>query len=88
MHWLSYFVFLAQVTRPVPFPCFGVLKKEKHVLLPSVQDIVIEQGKSSASFPCSNIQDVILFHSFEFYRIKLTFIIARQGLLLELNSEH
>ncbi|KAJ0031446.1 hypothetical protein Pint_13556 [Pistacia integerrima] len=35
-----------KVTRPVPFPCFGVLKKEKHVLLPSVRDIVIEQGKS------------------------------------------
>ncbi|XP_038879986.1 uncharacterized protein LOC120071681 isoform X2 [Benincasa hispida] len=32
------------VTRPVPFPCFGVLKKEKHVLLPSVADIIIEQG--------------------------------------------
>ncbi|KAJ0090854.1 hypothetical protein Patl1_13649 [Pistacia atlantica] len=35
-----------KVTRPVPFPCFGELKKEKHVLLPSVRDIVIEQGKS------------------------------------------
>ncbi|KAL0558583.1 hypothetical protein IC582_003160 [Cucumis melo] len=33
-----------KVTRPVPFPCFGVLKKEKHVLLPSVADIIIEQG--------------------------------------------
>lgn len=33
-----------QVSRPVPFPCFGVLKKEKHVLLASVADIVIEQG--------------------------------------------
>ncbi|XP_024959314.1 uncharacterized protein LOC112500193 isoform X1 [Cynara cardunculus var. scolymus] len=33
-----------QVTKPVPFPCFGVLKKEKHVLLPSVADVVIEQG--------------------------------------------
>ncbi|TYK10003.1 uncharacterized protein E5676_scaffold16G001340 [Cucumis melo var. makuwa] len=32
-----------KVTRPVPFPCFGVLKKEKHVLLPSVADIIIEQ---------------------------------------------
>ncbi|KAE8675979.1 Transcriptional factor B3 family protein / auxin-responsive factor AUX/IAA-related isoform 1 [Hibiscus syriacus] len=32
-----------RVTRPVPFPCFGVLKKEKHVLLPSVADVVIEQ---------------------------------------------
>lgn len=38
------FSFGFQVARPVPFPCFGVLKKEKHVLLPSVRDIVIEQG--------------------------------------------
>ena len=40
----TYYI-LIQVIRPVPFPCFGVLKKEKHVLLPSVADIVIEQGK-------------------------------------------
>ncbi|CAB4288107.1 unnamed protein product [Prunus armeniaca] len=33
-----------KVTKPVPFPIFGVLKKEKHVLLPSVADVVIEQG--------------------------------------------
>ncbi|KAF3439722.1 hypothetical protein FNV43_RR18000 [Rhamnella rubrinervis] len=33
-----------KVTKPVPFPCFGVLKKEKHIVLPSVADIVIEQG--------------------------------------------
>ncbi|XP_061354979.1 uncharacterized protein LOC133299525 [Gastrolobium bilobum] len=33
-----------KVTRPVPFPCFGVLKKEKHVLLHSVADVVVEQG--------------------------------------------
>ncbi|XP_062091196.1 uncharacterized protein LOC133797337 isoform X2 [Humulus lupulus] len=33
-----------KVTRPVPFPFFGALKKEKHILLPSVADIVIEQG--------------------------------------------
>lgn len=39
-----------KVTRPVPFPCFGVLKKEKHVLLPSVQDIVIEQGYLQSLF--------------------------------------
>ncbi|TMW86135.1 hypothetical protein EJD97_021905 [Solanum chilense] len=32
------------VTRPVPFPCFGDLKKEKYVLLPSVADIAVEQG--------------------------------------------
>ncbi|KAH7574524.1 hypothetical protein ACOSP7_008644 [Xanthoceras sorbifolium] len=39
-----------KVTRPVPFPCFGVLKKEKHVLLPSVRDIVIEQGYLQSLF--------------------------------------
>lgn len=33
-----------KVTKPLPFPCFGVLKKEKHVLLPSVADILIQQG--------------------------------------------
>ncbi|KAG5133085.1 hypothetical protein JHK82_024273 [Glycine max] len=33
------------VTRPVPFSCFGVLKKEKHVLLHSIADVVIEQGR-------------------------------------------
>lgn len=30
----------------MPFPCFGFLKKEKHVLLLSVADVVIEQGKA------------------------------------------
>nr|XP_029122615.1 uncharacterized protein LOC105052201 isoform X3 [Elaeis guineensis] len=39
-----------KVIRPVPFPCFGVLKKEKHVLLPSVADIVIEQGYLQSLF--------------------------------------
>ncbi|KAK9099590.1 hypothetical protein Syun_026635 [Stephania yunnanensis] len=33
-----------KVVRPVPFPCLGTLKKEKHVLLPSVADVIIEQG--------------------------------------------
>ncbi|XP_009766414.1 uncharacterized protein LOC107824108 [Nicotiana tabacum] len=33
-----------KVTKPVPFPCFGDLKKEKYVLLPSVADIIVEQG--------------------------------------------
>uniref|UniRef100_A0A803NT87 DUF7642 domain-containing protein n=1 Tax=Cannabis sativa TaxID=3483 RepID=A0A803NT87_CANSA len=33
-----------KVARPVPFPFFGALKKEKYILLPSVADIVIEQG--------------------------------------------
>ncbi|KAF5481649.1 hypothetical protein F2P56_002286 [Juglans regia] len=39
-----------KVTKPVPFPCFGVLKKEKHVLLPSVADLVIEQGYLQSLF--------------------------------------
>lgn len=60
LHWL-YFFPLAQVTRPVPFPCFGVLKKEKHVLLPSVRDIVIEQGKSFGVIPSLyNIQGAVV----------------------------
>ncbi|KAF7837558.1 uncharacterized protein G2W53_006040 [Senna tora] len=39
-----------KVTRPVPFPCFGVLKKEKHVLLRSVADVVVEQGYLQSLF--------------------------------------
>ncbi|TQD93700.1 hypothetical protein C1H46_020704 [Malus baccata] len=36
--------------KPVPFPIFGVLKKEKHFLLPSVADVVIEQGYLQSLF--------------------------------------
>ncbi|CAI9100781.1 OLC1v1037953C4 [Oldenlandia corymbosa var. corymbosa] len=39
-----------KVTKPVPFPCFGVLRKEKHIVLPSVADIVIEQGYLQSKF--------------------------------------
>lgn len=39
-----------KVTKPVSFPCFGVMKKEKHVLLPSVADIVVEQGYLQSFF--------------------------------------
>ncbi|XP_057967438.1 uncharacterized protein LOC131157368 [Malania oleifera] len=39
-----------KVKKPVPFPCFGVLKKEKHVLLPLVADIVVEQGYLQSLF--------------------------------------
>ncbi|KAM5547162.1 hypothetical protein ABKV19_001588 [Rosa sericea] len=39
-----------KVTKPVPIPFFGVLKKEKHVLLPSVADVVIEQGYLQSLF--------------------------------------
>ncbi|KAL3623566.1 hypothetical protein CASFOL_032382 [Castilleja foliolosa] len=39
-----------KVKRPVPFPCFGVLKREKHILLPSVANVVIEQGYLQSLF--------------------------------------
>uniref|UniRef100_A0A5B6ZSM2 DUF7642 domain-containing protein n=1 Tax=Davidia involucrata TaxID=16924 RepID=A0A5B6ZSM2_DAVIN len=45
-----------KVVRPVPFPCFGVLKKEKHVLLPSVADIVVEQGYLQSLFGVYSIR--------------------------------
>lgn len=45
-----------KVTRPVAFPCFGVLKKEKHVLLPSVSDIVVEQGYLQSRFGIFSIR--------------------------------
>ncbi|KAK3034525.1 hypothetical protein RJ639_032514 [Escallonia herrerae] len=45
-----------QVTKPVPFPCFGVLKREKHVPMPSVADIVIEQGYLQSLFDVYSIR--------------------------------
>ncbi|XP_077236428.1 uncharacterized protein LOC143877961 [Tasmannia lanceolata] len=39
-----------KVTRSVLFPSFGVLKKEKHVLLPAVSDIIVEQGYFQSHF--------------------------------------
>ncbi|XP_073157475.1 uncharacterized protein [Henckelia pumila] len=39
-----------KVKKPVAFPCFGFLEKEKYVLLPSVADIVIEQGYLQSLF--------------------------------------
>ncbi|KAL1532917.1 hypothetical protein AAHA92_32869 [Salvia divinorum] len=45
-----------KVRRPVSFPCFGVLKKEKHVLLLSVADVVIEQGYLQSLFGVYSIR--------------------------------
>lgn len=45
-----------KVTKPVPFPCFGVLKKEKHVLLSCVADVVIEQGYLQSRFGVYSIR--------------------------------
>ncbi|XP_073034637.1 uncharacterized protein [Primulina eburnea] len=39
-----------KVRKPVAFPCFGFLEKEKYVLLPSVADVVIEQGYLQSLF--------------------------------------
>lgn len=48
--YLTQHAIVYKVTRPVPFPCFGVLKKEKHIVLPSVADVVIEQGYLQSLF--------------------------------------
>jgi len=45
-----------KLVRPVPFPCFGVLKKEKHIPLPSVADVVIEQGYLQSLFGVYSIR--------------------------------
>ncbi|KAJ4958741.1 hypothetical protein NE237_025852 [Protea cynaroides] len=45
-----------KVTRPVPFPCCGVLKKEKYVLLPSVADVIVEQGYLQSLFGVYSIR--------------------------------
>jgi hypothetical protein len=37
---------IIQVNKPVAFPCFGVSTNEKYVILPSVSDVVVEQGTS------------------------------------------
>ncbi|KAK4785172.1 hypothetical protein SAY86_001861 [Trapa natans] len=48
--YITPYAIVYKATKPVSFPCFGVLKKEKHVLLPSVADILIEQGYFQSLF--------------------------------------
>ncbi|KAE9604652.1 hypothetical protein Lalb_Chr11g0074061 [Lupinus albus] len=48
--YLTHNAIVYKITRPVPFPCFGVLHKEKHVLLHSVADVVVEQGYLQSRF--------------------------------------
>ncbi|CAI9766601.1 unnamed protein product [Fraxinus pennsylvanica] len=45
-----------KVKRPVPIPFLGFLKKEKYVLLPSVADVVIEQGYLQSQFGVYSIR--------------------------------
>ncbi|KAI3898059.1 hypothetical protein MKX03_028617 [Papaver bracteatum] len=61
---------LPYVVKPVAFPCFGVLKKEKHILLPSIADIVIEQGVRRSSSDDVHIHGVA--NPREFRKVVLT----------------
>ncbi|KAL3535494.1 hypothetical protein ACH5RR_003955 [Cinchona calisaya] len=45
-----------KVIKPDLFPCFGLLKKEKHIVLPSVADIVVEQGYLQSMFGVYSIR--------------------------------
>ncbi|XP_015698444.1 uncharacterized protein LOC102703916 [Oryza brachyantha] len=45
-----------KVTKPVTFPCFGALRNEKHVVLHSVSDIIIEQGYLQSLFGIYSIR--------------------------------
>ncbi|XP_039802350.1 uncharacterized protein LOC120666544 isoform X6 [Panicum virgatum] len=43
------------VNKPVAFPCFGVFK-EKYVILPSISDVVVEQGYLQSFFGVYSIR--------------------------------
>jgi len=45
-----------KVNKPVAFPCFGVFKKEKYVILPSISDVVVEQGYLQSFFGVYSIR--------------------------------
>ncbi|KAL6622484.1 hypothetical protein ACP70R_032363 [Stipagrostis hirtigluma subsp. patula] len=45
-----------KVNKPVAFPCFGVSKNEKYVILPSISDVVIEQGYLQSFFGVYSIR--------------------------------
>ena len=38
------YIVLLQVEKPIFLPCFGLYRREKHILLPLVTDVAIEQG--------------------------------------------
>ncbi|CAN6329528.1 unnamed protein product [Urochloa humidicola] len=45
-----------KINKPVAFPCFGVFKKEKYVILPSISDVVVEQGYLQSFFGIYSIR--------------------------------
>ncbi|KAM7259726.1 hypothetical protein ACFE04_015467 [Oxalis oulophora] len=48
--YLTHNAIVYKVSRPEAFPYLGELKREKHVLLPSIADVVIEQGYLQSLF--------------------------------------
>jgi hypothetical protein len=48
--YLTHNAIVYKVSRPEPLPYLGDLKREKHVMLPSIADIVIEQGYLQSFF--------------------------------------
>jgi len=51
-----------KVTRPTFLPCLGFSKMEKHVLLPLVTDVIIEQGCLQAAYGIHTIRVENLAH--------------------------
>ncbi|KAL3690733.1 hypothetical protein R1sor_004384 [Riccia sorocarpa] len=49
-----------KVTRPVFLPCFGVSKREKHVLLHLVTDVITEQGCLQSYYGISSVRIEVL----------------------------
>lgn len=47
---------LIQVNKPFAFPCFGVFKKEKYWILPSISDVVVEQDYLQSIFGVYSIR--------------------------------
>ncbi|KAF3330017.1 hypothetical protein FCM35_KLT05348 [Carex littledalei] len=45
-----------KVCRPLSIPCFGDLKKEKYIILPSVADVILEQGYIQSYFGLYSIR--------------------------------
>ncbi|TVU49613.1 hypothetical protein EJB05_00931, partial [Eragrostis curvula] len=54
--YLTTHAIVYKVKKPVAFPCFGVSKNEKYVILPSVSDVVVEQGYLQSFFGVYSIR--------------------------------
>ncbi|WVZ90907.1 hypothetical protein U9M48_037161 [Paspalum notatum var. saurae] len=54
--YLTQHAVVYKVNKPVAFPCFGVFKKEKYCILPSISDVVVEQGYLQSFFGVYSIR--------------------------------